>query len=227
MTQSSLPAACPSDPVLAGVSMQRDAGSKTCCAALTRGPRCDTDSARPGRWFGQGSTGDPGRRRARRPCRRRPARHPCARHRDGESLAARSNNGERPMRRPRMRREMHRSVRSIADRLAAETGRSVTAEVAEGPDVADVLVGSATWARCGPRGDGHPSGWNDQSRRMWKRRRPRRAGESASGGARPAWRLRRQRSAGPPRHRPRSARRLRSSPPPWSARCSRCGVLAS
>jgi nucleotide-binding universal stress UspA family protein len=40
-------------------------------------------------------------------------------------------------------REMHQSVRLVADRLVADTGRSVRADVAEGPDVADVLMGSA------------------------------------------------------------------------------------
>lgn len=44
-----------------------------------------------------------------------------------------------------MRREMWGSVRQIADRLTADTGRAVTAEVAEGPDVGEILVNSATW----------------------------------------------------------------------------------
>jgi nucleotide-binding universal stress UspA family protein len=44
-----------------------------------------------------------------------------------------------------MRRDMWTKVRRIADRLIADTGRSVTAEVAEGPDVAAILVNSATW----------------------------------------------------------------------------------
>jgi nucleotide-binding universal stress UspA family protein len=38
------------------------------------------------------------------------------------------------------RRDMERSLQSIADRLTADTGRSVTVEVAEGFDVAGVLV---------------------------------------------------------------------------------------
>jgi nucleotide-binding universal stress UspA family protein len=42
-----------------------------------------------------------------------------------------------------IRREMQQSVRLIADRLTADTGRSVRGDVAEGPDVADVLLGSA------------------------------------------------------------------------------------
>ena len=43
------------------------------------------------------------------------------------------------------RREMERSVADIAERLRTDTGRTVTAEVAEGFDVADVLIGSTTW----------------------------------------------------------------------------------
>jgi nucleotide-binding universal stress UspA family protein len=41
------------------------------------------------------------------------------------------------------RREVQQSVVAVADRLTADSGRSVSAVVAEGPDVADVLVGSA------------------------------------------------------------------------------------
>jgi nucleotide-binding universal stress UspA family protein len=43
-----------------------------------------------------------------------------------------------------IRRDMEQSVRGIADRLTTDTGRSVTAEVAEGFDVAGVLVDRAT-----------------------------------------------------------------------------------
>lgn len=43
-----------------------------------------------------------------------------------------------------MHREVQQSVAAVADRLAAQSGRSVTTVVAEGPDVADVLVGAAT-----------------------------------------------------------------------------------
>lgn len=39
-----------------------------------------------------------------------------------------------------MRGDMERSIRGVADRLLADTGRPVTTEVAEGSDVADVLV---------------------------------------------------------------------------------------
>jgi nucleotide-binding universal stress UspA family protein len=42
-----------------------------------------------------------------------------------------------------LRGDMERSVRGIADRLIADTGRPVTAEVAEGFDVAGVLVARA------------------------------------------------------------------------------------
>jgi nucleotide-binding universal stress UspA family protein len=42
-----------------------------------------------------------------------------------------------------MRREVQQSIATVADRLTAVSGRSVSAVVAEGPDVADVLVGSA------------------------------------------------------------------------------------
>jgi nucleotide-binding universal stress UspA family protein len=40
--------------------------------------------------------------------------------------------------------EMERSVRGAADRLAADTGRRVTAEVADGPDVAHALLRRAS-----------------------------------------------------------------------------------
>ena len=43
-----------------------------------------------------------------------------------------------------MRREVQQSVAAVADRLTARSGRSVSAVVAEGPDVAGVLVGAAT-----------------------------------------------------------------------------------
>jgi nucleotide-binding universal stress UspA family protein len=45
-----------------------------------------------------------------------------------------------------LRSDMERSVRGIADRLIADTGRPVTAEVAEGFDVAGVLVARAAEA---------------------------------------------------------------------------------
>ena len=41
------------------------------------------------------------------------------------------------------RREMQDNVRLVADRLTTQTGRSVRADVAEGPDVADVVLGVA------------------------------------------------------------------------------------
>jgi nucleotide-binding universal stress UspA family protein len=66
-----------------------------------------------------------------------------------ESLSPRARTMGAADAQAEMRREMHRNVQSIADRLTAETGRPVTAEVAEGPDVADVLVGSATWRDAG------------------------------------------------------------------------------
>ena len=44
------------------------------------------------------------------------------------------------------RREMEQSVRDVADRLTTSTGRSVTAEVAESFDVAEVLVDRASHA---------------------------------------------------------------------------------
>src|ERR671915_642290 len=43
-----------------------------------------------------------------------------------------------------IRSDMEESVRGIADRLMADTGRPVTAEIAEGFDVARVLVNRAT-----------------------------------------------------------------------------------
>jgi nucleotide-binding universal stress UspA family protein len=43
-----------------------------------------------------------------------------------------------------LRSDMEQSVRGVADRLMADTGRAVTAEVAEGFDVAGVLVDRAT-----------------------------------------------------------------------------------
>src|SRR5688572_30443226 len=42
-----------------------------------------------------------------------------------------------------LRSDVERSVRGIADRLTVDTGRPVTTEVAEGPDVAGVLVDRA------------------------------------------------------------------------------------
>jgi nucleotide-binding universal stress UspA family protein len=60
-----------------------------------------------------------------------------------ESLAPRAGNlGVADVVRD-LRSDVERSVRGIADRLTADTGRPVTTEVVEGPDVAGVLVDRA------------------------------------------------------------------------------------